>query len=173
MEDIENRTAAHENTLAKEAQEQQHMHDEIDKFKARREENRVYRDDVRDQIIKVQKAMQVRRQAQQHHQRQLDDQARHNAPELNFWESNLCMRIEGAGDADKLKFLFTHVDERNWDKECSFELDMGRRDYEIIATEPRLEDEAVDAVLERLNETRELASFLKGMRCLFADVLKH
>lgn len=159
--------------LAKEAQEQEEMHEAISELEAQRVQHLAHRDDLRVQIADVQRAIQVRRHAQQQHQRQLDDQARHNAPELNFWESNLCMRIEGASDADKLKFVFTHIDERDWDRECGFELDMGRRDYKIIATEPRLEDEAVDAVLERLNETRELASFLKGMRCLFADAVKH
>ncbi|GAB7350918.1 hypothetical protein MBLNU459_g1430t1 [Dothideomycetes sp. NU459] len=172
LEDISNQSVAHQNMLAKEAQEQDEMHETIDELKAQRQEHLIHRDDLRAQIADVQKAIQVRRHAQQQHQRQLDDQARHNAPELNFWESNLCMRIEGAGDADQLKFIYTHVDERDWERECAFDLDMSRREYEIVATEPRLEDEAVDAVLERLNETRELASFLKAMRSLFADAVK-
>ncbi|KAK4888656.1 Ribose-phosphate pyrophosphokinase, partial [Elasticomyces elasticus] len=69
-------------------------------------------------------------------------------------------------------FVYTHVDERDWEKECWFELSMGGREYEVIACKPRVEKEAVDAVLERLNETRELAGFLKGMRTLFAEAVK-
>lgn len=82
------------------------------------------------------------------------------------------MRIEGSEDADKLRFTYTHVDERDWDKECSFDLDMAGRQYTVLSTEPRLENDAVDAVLERLIETRDLSAFLKGMRCLFVDAIR-
>lgn len=81
------------------------------------------------------------------------------------------MRIEGAQDEDKLRFAYTHIDERDWDRECSFELNMATRKYDIIFTEPKLEHDAVDAVLDNLNETRDLAAFLKGMRALFVDAL--
>ncbi|KAK4971930.1 kinetochore-associated Ndc80 complex subunit spc25, partial [Elasticomyces elasticus] len=139
---------------------------------SRRDEHQQLRDGLKLQIAELQKAIRSRRDAQQQHQRRLDGQARHNMPELSFWESNLCLKIEGAGSEDRLKFVYTHVDERDWEKECWFELSMGGREYEVIACKPRVEKEAVDAVLERLNETRELAGFLKGMRTLFAEAVK-
>lgn len=148
------------------------MQQAIAQLTQQREEHQAHRDELRSQIAHVQKAIHARRQAQQNHQRQLDNQARHNLPELHFWENHLCMNIEGSEHADKLKFTFTHVDERDWDKECSFLLDMAGREYSIMSTEPRLENDAVDAVLERLIETRDLSAFLKGMRCLFLDALK-
>lgn len=148
------------------------MQQAISHLKAQREDHQSHRDDLKAQISDVQKAIQVRRHAQQQHQRQLDNQARHNPPELHFWESHLCMRIEGSEDADRLRFTYTHVDERDWDKECSFDLDMAGRQYAVLSTEPRLENDAVDAVLETLIETRDLSAFLKGMRCLFVDAIR-
>lgn len=82
------------------------------------------------------------------------------------------MRIEGLGIDDRIKFVFTHVDERDWDRQCWFELNMETKDYQIVSAEPALDDEAVDAVVERLNETRELASFLKAVRALFVDSVR-
>lgn len=82
------------------------------------------------------------------------------------------MRIEGLGIDDRIKFVFTHVDERDWDRQCYFELDMETKDYQVVAAEPPLHDDAVDAAVERLNETRDLAPFLRTMRSLFVASLR-
>ena len=148
------------------------MHEAISELNTRREDHLSRRDELRSQISEVQKAIQKRRHAQQEHQRYLDGQARHNGPELRFWEQSLCLRIEGAGVDDELKFVYTHVDERDWDRECWFELSMGKREYDVLETSPGVEREAVQEELDRLNETRELAGFLKGMRILFTEAVK-
>lgn len=171
LEDIQNQSLAHQDRVEREAQEQEEMYQAINHLNLQREEHQSHRDHLRAQIAQLQKSIHARRQAQQQHQRQLDNQARHNLPELQFWETHLCMRIEGSDDADRLKFTFTHIAERDWDRECCFDLDMAAREYTILSTEPKLEHEAVDAVLERLIETRDLSTFLKGMRCLFVDAL--
>lgn len=171
LEDISNKSLAHQDTLERESQEQDELQQAIDHLKIQREDHQTYRDDLKSQITQIQKSIQVRRQAQQQHQRILDNQAHHNLPELHFWESNLCMHIDGSENEDRLKFTFTHVDERDWDRECSFDLDMAGRKYDIVSTHPKLEHDDLDAVLERLAETRDLAAFLKAMRCLFIDAL--
>jgi len=102
----------------------------------------------------------------------LSAQARHDVPELDFWTSNLGLRIEGAGKNDRLKFVFTHIDERDWNREAWFELNTERRDYEVLTCRPKLEQERVEKVVERVNETRELVVLLKGMRELFTEVMK-
>ena len=169
---IEDQSAAHQNSLVKESQEQEEMHEAIADLKARKEDHLAHRDELSTAIAEVQKAIHVRKQAQQQHKRALDSQARHNGPELDFWETTLCLRIEGTGVDDQLRFLYSHVDEQDWEKECWFQVDMGGREYEIIGTEPQLEREALQTVLDRLNETRELATFLKGMRSLFVEAVK-
>jgi kinetochore protein Spc25 len=172
LEDMSNKSIAHQNTLAKEAYERDEMQQQIQDLDTQRKAHQAHRDDLRSQISSLQKAIHTRRQAQHHHQRQLDNQAPHNRPELHFWESHLCMRIEGLGIDDRIKFVFTHVDERDWNRQCSFDLNMETRDYRVVAVEPALDDETVDAVVDRLNETRDLASFLKAMRALFAASIR-
>lgn len=148
------------------------MHNSITNLNARRDEQTSRRDLLKSQIADVQKQIAAKREAQNKHTRYLDTQARFNEPELDFWESYLCMRIEGAGMDDRLKFVYTHIDEMDWEKEAWFELDMGSREYRITHLRPKVETEEVERVLERLNENRELSTFLKGMREVFVEALK-
>jgi len=148
------------------------MHQAIDELNSRREDHLARRDDLRAQIAEIQNAISKRRQAQLQHQKQLDGQARHNGPELQFWEASLCLRIDGTGYEDHLKFVFTHVDEKHWEKECWFELSMATSEYDVLETQPALEKDSLQAVLERLNDSRELASFLKTMRSLFVAAVR-
>ena len=71
-----------------------------------------------------------------------------------------------------MRFVYVCVDDRDPERECMFELQMGGSEYEVAGAKPRLERESVDEVQNRLNETRELGGFLKGMRELFVDVLR-
>lgn len=110
--------------------------------------------------------------AQQQHAQAQNEQARLNAPELAFWEAHLCLRIEGAGKEDRLRFIFSHVDERNWEREAWFELDTARRDYRVVGARPKLEGDVVETCVEWLNENRELGQFLRGMRELLVKAMK-
>ena len=84
------------------------------------------------------------------------------------------MRIEGAGESggDRLRFCFGELGmgggEEGW-----FEIDTGAvgGGFEVVRTEPRLEGEEVESVVERANEARDLVLLLKGMRGLFVDAL--
>lgn len=82
------------------------------------------------------------------------------------------MRIEGVGIADRLKFIFTHLDEKNWEREASFDLDMAKSDYRVVSVKPKMEVERIERCVEKLNETRDLGPFLKGMREALATALK-
>ena len=130
------------------------------------------RDRIRAEIAATQKQISQRLAAQQQHAQDLETQARSNAPELSFWTDYLCMRIEGVGQVDRLKFIFTHVDERDWTREAWFDLDTGRRDYAIVTLRPKLESEDVERCLARLNDDRDFGLFLSGMRKLFVAALK-
>lgn len=130
------------------------------------------REALQSQILDLKSQIAVRKDAQAQYQKYLTSQSQHNAPELDFWESYLCLRIEGAGQEDRLKFVFSHVTEKDWEKECWFELGMGSRDYEVLRCRPKLEKGRVEGAVERLNERRELGGFLKEMRVLFAEALK-
>ncbi|KAG8528072.1 uncharacterized protein KY384_006988 [Bacidia gigantensis] len=105
------------------------------------------------------------------HARDLSAQARLNLPELDFWESNLGMRIEGVKD-DRLRFVFVNLDEREWAREAWFDLDMEKREYAIVEYRPKVEDSRVEECLEGLNASRDLGVFLKRMRVVFKEAVQ-
>jgi kinetochore protein Spc25, fungi type len=162
----------HSQNLSKESAETTEMHGAISTLTTQRDTLLAHRDGLKSQIAEVQKAISARREAQLKHRKYLDGQSRYNEPELEFWESYLGLRIEGLGQEDRLKFVYTNVCEREWDREAWFELDTSEREYKVLELRPKVEREEVERVLERLNETRDLAAFLKGMRELFVEALK-
>ncbi|KAF2838789.1 kinetochore protein Spc25 [Patellaria atrata CBS 101060] len=166
------KSETHSQTIAKEAQETAEMHAAIASLKEQRDARAANRDALKSQIVDVQKQIAARREAQHKHARYLDSQARFNVPELEFWQDYLCLRIEGAGAVDKLKFVYTHVDERDWEREAWFDLDISKREYEVLAYRPKLDRDEVDRALEKVNQTRDIGMFLKDMREIFVATLK-
>lgn len=151
------------------------MEEAIGALTQQKEEHLERRDRLKADIATVQGIIKQKRDGQAQHQRSLEAQARHNIPELRFWEHCLGLKIEASGfedTEDQLRFVFVCVDERDDEKECWFELAMGGKEYEVAETEPKLEKDRVDEAVERLNETRELGAFLKAMRVLFVEALK-
>lgn len=176
IEILQHKAHAHQQTVAKEAAETREMQSTIAALTAQRDRTIAARDDLAAQIAATQKQIEARLAAQRQRRQQLSRQARHNLPELDFWVTRLCLRIDkgssGGGDVDRLKFIYDHVDEKNWAREVWFELDMSARDYRVVACRPRLDGAKVDAVVAKLNETRELVVLLKGMRELFVEAVK-
>jgi len=166
------KTSTHQQTLAKEAAETKEMEAAIASLSAQRDAHQATRETLKEQIAETQKQIDARLVAQRSHAQHLDSQSRFNIPELDFWTTNLCMEIDGAGASDRLKFIFTHIDDRDWTREGWFELDTSRRDYEVSYCKPKLEKEQIERVMERLNESRNLAVLFKGMRELFVEALK-
>lgn len=162
----------HAQSLHKEAVETSEMQAAIASVTAQRDARAQDKNRLHAEIAATQKQIFQRLAAQQRHAQDLDAQARFNAPELSFWTEYLCLRIEGAGRVDRLKFVFTHVDEREWGREAWFELDTEKRDYAIAALRPKLESEDVERCLGRLNDNRVLATFLGGIRELFVAAFK-
>lgn len=166
------KTNTHQNSIAKEAAETREMQAAIASLSAERDKQLALRGSLQKQIEETQKEIDARLAAQRAHQAQQEAQARFNVPELDFWITNLCMKIEGAGQDDRLKFVFSHIDEKDWEREAWFELSTTSRDYEVKHCRPRLDRDSIERVLERTNETRELAVLLKGMRELFVEAFK-
>lgn len=172
IEILQLKTSTYQQTMTKEAAETREMQAAIAALTAQRDKQAATRDALRAQMEATQREIDARVAAQRAHQAQLEAQARFNVPELDFWVTNLCLRIEGAGAEDRLKFVYTHVDEKNWEREAWFELCTGSRDYDVKHCRPKLEREKVERVVDRVNETRELAVLLKGMRELFVEAMK-
>jgi kinetochore protein Spc25 len=148
------------------------MEQAIASLAEQRDNHLAARDTLKAQIAKTQAEIDARLAAQRAHAQQQEAQSRYNVPELDFWITNLCLKIEGAGQDDRLKFVYTHIDEKNWEREAWFELVTSSRDYDVKHCRPKLEREKVEKVLERVNESRELVVLLKGMRELFVEAMR-
>ena len=131
-----------------------------------------HRDRLKSDIGSYKKQIAARRSAQQAHAKEMEAQSRLNGPELDFWETYLGLRIEGAGQVDRLKFVFSNLDERDWEKEAWFELDTERREYRVAGCRPKVEEGALESCVNRLNESRDLGVFLRGMREIFVEEMK-
>ena len=171
IEILSQKSQSHAQTISKEAAETDDMHAAVASIASQRDERATQRDKLKDEIASTHKAISQRIDAQRKHASEMDEQAKLNNPELDFWVDYLCLRIEGTR-TDHLKFVFTHVDERDWDREFWFELSMARPDYDIVETRPKLDRERIDLCLERFNESRDVGAFLKDMRGLFVESLK-
>lgn len=172
IEILQSKTNTHQQTIAKEAAETREMQASIASLQSQHDSQVAARDALKKQIAETQREIDAKLAAQAAHRRQVEAQSRFNVPELDFWMTTLCLRIEGAGDMDRLKFVYTHVDEKDWEREAWFELDMSSKDYDVKHCRPKLEREKVERVLERFNEVRELAALLKGMREMFVEAMK-
>lgn len=159
-------------TAEKEAAEAADMQRAIAGISTQHDARASARDALRRQIDATQRLIAQRVAAQQQHAAALDAQARFNEPELDFWQSYLSLRIEGAGVAGRLHFVFSHLDERDWAREAWFELDTGARAYRVLQCTPRLDEAAVQRAVDGLNDGRSLGPFLKEMRQLFVAATK-
>ncbi|PTB63817.1 hypothetical protein BBK36DRAFT_1171276 [Trichoderma citrinoviride] len=164
--------STHQQTIEKEEAEKREMESAIASLAAQRDSHIAARDSLKAQIAETQAEIESRLAAQRAYMKQKEAQTRYNVPELDFWITNLCLRIEGAGKDDRLKFVYTHIDEKNWEREAWFELVTSSRDYDVKHCRPKLERESVERVLDRVNETRELVVLLKGMRELTSAMPK-
>lgn len=169
---VQVKSSTHQQTMEKEEAETREMESAISQLSLQRDTHHQTRDALKAQIAQTQAEIDSRLAAQRAYAKRQEAQSRHNVPELDFWITNLCMRIEGAGQDDRLKFIFTHIDERNWEREAWFELVTSSRDYDVKHCRPKLEREKVEKVLEKVNESRELVFLLKGMRELFVEAMR-
>lgn len=170
--EISNRKSqTHSQTLQKEAAEAAEMHTAISAVAMERDTRSSKRDQLREQIAEIQKAINQRVEAQKAHSHRLDAQARLNNPELSFWEDYISLKIEGAGREDRLKFVYTHLVDRDSDTEAWFEFDILTAD--VVHTRPKLDRRAIEREVDNLHAHSDgFAAFLKGMRKLFIKAIK-
>jgi kinetochore protein Spc25 len=173
IEILTQKSNSHQQTLAKEDAEKNEMKAAIASLSAQRDAHLITKQSLTEQIAETQKQIEAHMASQRARAREIDAQTRFNIPELDFWEHVLCMSVEGAGIDDHLKVVFTHIDERDYNREAFFELDFSKRDYEIPYCKPKLEREQIERVLDKTNESRDLRHMFKGMRELFVEAMKN
>ncbi|POR38071.1 Putative kinetochore protein SPC25, partial [Tolypocladium paradoxum] len=172
IEIVQVKTSTHRQTIEREEAETREMETAIASLASQRDNHLAARDTLKKQIAQTQAEIETRLAAQRAFTSQQEAQSRFNVPELDFWITNLCLKIEGAGQDDRLKFIYTHIDEKSWEREAWFELVTSSRDYDVKHCKPKLERDAVERVLDKVNESRELVVLLKGMRELFVEAMK-
>ncbi|KAI1008168.1 putative kinetochore protein spc25 [Podosphaera aphanis] len=172
IEILVQKSNTHKQSVAKEEAETDEMKATVASLSAQRDAQLSTKEQLQQQIKETQKQIEIKLAAQRIHAQQIEAQSRFNLPELEIWTSHLCMEIDGAGQQDRLKFVFTHLDDRDWEREACFELDTSRRDYDISYCKPKIDRAKVEGVLDKVNESRDLRVLLKGMRELFIEIMK-
>ena len=161
---LSQKSHTHAQTIAKEAAEAADMQSAISSITSQRDAQAVTCDTLRSSLAATQKAINARLEAQRAHTARMDAQARFNAPELDFWEDYLCLRIDGMEAEDQLRFVFTHVDSQDWSREASFELFVDQHEYRVGKCRPKLDKERLEVCLEKANEGRDVARGRPGRR---------
>jgi kinetochore protein Spc25 len=172
IEILQIKTAAHQQTLEKESAETAEIQSTISMLTERRDAHLETRSTLQTQMSETQSMIDSKLSRQRAHAAHLNTQARFDVPELDFWQQHLGLLIEGAGKQDRLKFIFTQIDEMDYEREAYFELNTASRDYDIRTCRPKLEKERTDKLIEAVNEKRDLGPLVKGMRELFVEAMK-
>lgn len=169
--------------LAREIAEKDDMNTQIAALESRQSSQQQQRDRLKVSITATQRQIDARLAAQREYADKHESQASLNTPELAFWETYLGMRFEGAGDESRVKVIYSFpaskgghkTDNQAAERDAVFELkvpESGSGGYEVVYAKPRLDNEKVEKVVDKLNDTREIGVLLKGMRALFADEMK-
>jgi kinetochore protein Spc25, fungi type len=184
---------SHAQLVSRESAEKAEMHAAISSLTTAQQEKAATCARLRTAIATTQRQIDAKRAAQQSYAEKMEAQSRLNGPELAFWEEYLGCRIEGSGREDVVRIVFVFEpgsskvngdggngegrgEEGSYyggEREGVFELKVPERGgYEVIFSKPRLEEKRMAACVDRLNESRDIGVFLKGMRGLFGEVLK-
>ena len=185
--------ASHVQLVSRESAEKAEMHAAITSLTTAQQEKAAACARLRTAIATTQRQIDAKRAAQQNYAEKMEAQSRLNGPELAFWEEYLGCRIEGSGREDVVRVVFvfepgsSKINGNGGNEEGRgeegpyyggegegvFELKVPERGgYEVIFSKPRLEGKRMATCVDRLNESRDIGAFLKGMRGLFGEVLK-
>jgi len=139
---------------------------------------------LRAKLAETKRAVAERKEEQKRYETWIGGMRGEDSREAAVWEGLLGVRVESAPrlnafdagkDEEKLKFIFLGLGinsrHNGGGKETSFILDVGKGGYAVSACEPELEADEVGALIRRMNESEDLAAFLKGMRGLFGRAL--
>jgi kinetochore protein Spc25, fungi type len=170
--------SSHAQLLARESAEKAEMQAAVSTLSTAHQERAAACARLRTLIQTTQRQIEAKRAAQVAYAEKMEAQSRLNGPELGFWEEYLGTRIEGSGREDVVRVVFVFEGPREGggggggEREGVFELKVPERDgYEVVFARPRLEEKRLQACVERLNESRDIGAFLKGMMPLFAEVV--
>ncbi|BGP18634.1 hypothetical protein JCM10213_004184 [Rhodosporidiobolus nylandii] len=122
------------------------------------------------EVKEVLNKLEARRELKAKQRAAFAKQASRNAPELEFFEQKLGLKIRGKA-RDVVQFKFHNLDPSSFPRPFSFDLDASASSYTLAALSPPsfLPPSVVDPALSRLNTSRDLYAFIREMRQLFVD----
>ncbi|KAF9959500.1 kinetochore-associated Ndc80 complex subunit spc25 [Mortierella alpina] len=161
--------AALAKALNREKEEAGNMSKTIQQLSARREEMRQMQASLESQVSLLRREVKAKREAKFAQKKALDEQILKNKPEVSCYESVLAMRIVGVQE-DRIEFVFTRINEQDWDQEFAITIDVSQYDYSASECAPTLPE--LPSLVRYLNDTRDLYGFLKRVRKGFKDLCK-
>lgn len=156
--------AALEDTLTQEREEVEAVQANIDEFSTKRAAMVTLRTSLEAQVQAAQDVLTKRREAVAARRLDLARQNAQNRPELDAWETQLGLKIDAAG-TDKLRFTYTHVNDRDAATPHFFIVNLADPVYAVDECHPALPD--LDRLVADLNRTRDFSTFLKRTRQAF------
>ncbi|WBW71380.1 Ndc80 complex subunit Spc25 [Schizosaccharomyces osmophilus] len=155
--------------LEKERVEREATEQEIQTIQGKAEAMQKRKQTILDEIERCRVVLTTKR----HTKEELDSlkrkQEQLNMPELQFWQDYLGLRMEGVHE-EVIRFVFTNIDEKNWDKPFSFQINLSHIDYEVTHCRPPLL--ILDDLVKKLNQSRDFYQFLRDIRKGFIDYHK-
>ncbi|KAK3827433.1 MAG: chromosome segregation protein Spc25-domain-containing protein [Benniella sp.] len=124
---------------------------------------------VIDQVATLRREVKAKREAKIAFKKALEQQALKNKPELASFESVLSLRIVGVQE-DQIGFVFTRINELDWEQECSITVDVSQHEYAVAECSPILP--GLSSLVRYLNDTRDFYGFIKRVRKAFKDMTK-
>ncbi|KAI1309952.1 kinetochore-associated Ndc80 complex subunit spc25 [Mortierella claussenii] len=155
--------------LKKEKEEANNMSRAIQQLSERNEDMSQIRASLEVQVAVLRRELKAKREAKIAQKKALDEQVLKNKPELASFESILAMRIVGVKE-DHIGFVFTRINELDWDQEFSVTVDVSQHDFAVSDCSPALPE--LSSLLRYLNDTRDFYGFLKRARKAFKDLSK-
>lgn len=144
--------------------------DLIENLKSKHEELIRTRDLLVEDIEEVKESIRKVKDERQERKKVLSDQVMQIAPEVQFWEQILGLKIEGLKE-DILQFVFTNIDEKDHSRPFSCVIDLSQAEYQMIKCAPELKPDVIDPIMKTLNDSLRLNLFLKQLRNAFKDTV--
>ncbi|KAF9583059.1 kinetochore-associated Ndc80 complex subunit spc25 [Lunasporangiospora selenospora] len=151
-------------TLKKEKEEASNMTKSVQSLSDRQEEMKQAKQALETQVATLRREVIAKREAKIAQKKALDEQVLKNKPELATYEAILALRIDHIG------FVFTRIDEQDWDREFSITVDVSRQEFLVSDCTPTLPE--LPSLLRQLNETRDFYGFLKHARQGFKELAR-
>ncbi|KAG0234915.1 kinetochore-associated Ndc80 complex subunit spc25 [Mortierella sp. GBA43] len=155
--------------LKKEKEEANAMSRIVQEYATQCEDMQQRRQVLQEQVAILRREVKAKREAKIALKKALEKQVLKNKPELASFESALALRIIGVRE-DHIGFVFTRINEQDWDQEYTITVDVSQHDYAVADCNPSLPE--LPSLIRYLNDTRDFYGFIKKVRKAFKDQSK-